>query len=257
MDAVPHINKAAPSIDENEVVVKLRGGKAAGICNIIADLHQLLKAGGEAMIRGLLFLIAVWYPRTIPPGWKRGLVVHIWKGKVDRLKCNNYREITLLSVPGKVLSHLLLVRVRSHLLKYQRPEQSRFKPGMSTTDYILVLLILMERRREFRQGMLAIHVDLKIHCIARHSGWGGGGVSSFLPVHTGVRQGCVLAPSLFNTCLDWVLGRIVDQSHCGASVGNTKITDFFADDAVIFAESLEVLVLVLETLYEKTKLLGF
>ena len=25
--------------------------------------------------------------------------------------------------------------------------------------------------------------------------------------------------------MDWVLGRVVDQSHCGASVGNTKITD--------------------------------
>ena len=53
----------------------------------------------------------------------------------------------------------------------------------------------------------------------------GGGVSSFLPVNTGVRQGCVLAPSLFYTCMDWVLGRVVEQIHCGASVGNTKITD--------------------------------
>ena len=37
--------------------------------------------------------------------------------------------------------------------------------------------------------------------------------------------------------LYWLLGRVVDQRHCGASVGNTKITDLvFADDAVIFAE---------------------
>ena len=58
----------------------------------------------------------------------------------------------------------------------------------------------------------------------------GGGVSSF-PVNTGVRQGCVLAPSLFNTCMDWVLGRVVKQSHCGASVGNTVIIGLvFADD---------------------------
>ena len=52
-----------------------------------------------------------------------------------------------------------------------------------------------------------------------------GGVSSFLPVHTGVRQGCVLAPSLFKTCMDWVLGRVVDQSQCGRSGGTTKIID--------------------------------
>ncbi|KAG0725747.1 hypothetical protein GWK47_037994 [Chionoecetes opilio] len=50
---------------------------------------------------------------------------------------------------------------------------------------------------------------------------------------------------------------VVDQSDCGASVGNTKITDLvFADDAVIFAESLEVLVMALEVLHEEAKPLG-
>ena len=79
-------------------------------------------------------------------------------------------------------------------------------------------------------------------------------MSSFFPVNTGVRQSCVLAPSLFNTCMDWVLGRVVEQSHCGASVGNTKITDLvFADDTAIFAESLEVLVMALKALYEEVK----
>ncbi|KAG0713167.1 CCR4-NOT transcription complex subunit 11 [Chionoecetes opilio] len=85
----------------------------------------------------------------------------------------------------------------------------------------------------------------------------GAGVSSFFPVNTGVRQGCVLAPSLFNACMDWVLDKVVDQSDCGASVGNTKITDLvFAYDAVIFAESLEVLVMALEALHEEAKPLG-
>ena len=70
----------------------------------------------------------------------------------------------------------------------------------------------------------------------------GGGVSSFFPVYT---------------CMDWVLGRVVDQKHCAASVGNTKITDLgFADDAVIFTESLEVLVMALEALHEEAKPLG-
>ena len=53
----------------------------------------------------------------------------------------------------------------------------------------------------------------------------------------------LVAPSLFNTCMDWVLlGRVVEQSHCGASVGNTKITRLvFADDdaAAILAESMK------------------
>ena len=79
------------------------------------------------------------------------------------------------------------------------------------------------------------------------------GVSSFVLVHAGVKQGCVLAPSFFNASMDWVLGRVVDQSHCGASVGNIKITDFvFANDAMIFAESLEVLMMALEALHFRT-----
>ena len=62
---------------------------AAGICNISAEL---LKAGGEAMIRGLhAVLTAVWHSgNTLPPDWKKGLVVPIWKGKGDRQDCSNY-----------------------------------------------------------------------------------------------------------------------------------------------------------------------
>ena len=44
----------------------------------------------------------------------------------------------------------------------------------------------------------------------------GGGVSRFFPVNTSVRQVWVLAPSLFNTCMDCVLDRVVEQSHWGA-----------------------------------------
>ena len=81
-------------------------------------------------------------------------------------------------------------------------------------------------------------------------------MSSFFPVHTGVKHGCLLAPSLFNTSMDWVMGRVMSQSHCGASFSNTKITDVvFVDDAVIFAESLEVLVMA-RTLHEEAKPLG-
>ena len=84
-----------------------------------------------------------------------------------------------------------------------------------------------------------------------------GCVSRFFHVYSGVRQGYVLAPSLFNTCKYWVLGRVVDQSHCGVSVGNTKITHLvFVDDAVIFTESLEPLMMALEALHEEANTSG-
>ena len=108
----------------------------------------MLKAGGKAMIRGLHAVsTAVWHSGTIPPDWKKWLVAPIWKGKGDRQDCNNYHGITLLSVTGKVLAHLLFTWIRTHLLKRLK---SGFTPSKSTTKRILVLCVLVKRRREFR-----------------------------------------------------------------------------------------------------------
>ena len=55
LDADPPIGKIAPSIDDvKKAVTKLRGRKAADIYNISVEL---LKAGGEAMISGLLAVL--------------------------------------------------------------------------------------------------------------------------------------------------------------------------------------------------------
>ena len=71
-------------------------------------------------------LTVVWYSGNIPPHWKKVLAVLLWKKKGYRHDCNNSRGVTLLSVRNKVFAHLLQMRIRSLLLKYQRPEQSGF-----------------------------------------------------------------------------------------------------------------------------------
>ena len=68
---------------------------------------------------------------------------------------------------------------------------------------------------------------------------------------------CVLAPTLFSTCMDWILGRMSERSSRGASFWNVKISDLdFADDAVIFAETLDILLGALEVLNEESEPLG-
>ena len=48
-----------------------------------------------------------------------------------------------------------------------------------------------------------------------------------------------------------------ERSRCGASFGNVKISDLdFADDAVIFAETVDILLGVLEVLNEDSEPLG-
>jgi len=85
----------------------------------------------------------------------------------------------------------------------------------------------------------------------------GDTISNLFPVVTGVCQGCVLASTLFSTCMNWILGRMSERSSCGASFGNVKISDLdFTDDAVIFAETLDILLGALTVLNEEFGLLG-
>ena len=76
------------------------------LVRLISNLEKdadLLKAGGNAALMSLhAVLCSVWNTGIIPTDWKRGLVVPLWKGKGDRQDCNNYRGVTILSVPGKV-----------------------------------------------------------------------------------------------------------------------------------------------------------
>ena len=68
----------------------------------------------------------------------------------------------------------------------------------------------------------------------------GGTISDYSPENTGVRQGCVLAPTHCTSCMDHVLGRMSEMSGCGMSCITSRIIDLdLADDAVIFAETTE------------------
>ena len=63
--------------------------------------------------------------------------------------------------------------------------------------------------------------------------------------------------TLFSACMNWILGRMLEILSCGVSFGRVKISDLnFADDAVIFAETLNILLGALEVLNEELEALG-
>ena len=58
--------------------------------------------------------------------------------------------------------------------------------------------------------------------------------------------------------MDWILGSMSERSSCGASFGNVKISDLdFANDSVIFAESLDFLMGALQALHIESEPLQF
>jgi len=72
-----------------------------------------------------------------------------------------------------------------------------------------------------------------------------------------VRQGCVVAPDLFLTPMDWLLNHTNHGGFLGTAICTEPFTDLdFADDVALLTEVLSVLILALEIMDHKSKLLG-
>ena len=88
-----------------KAVKRLKNGKAGGDDGIVAEL---LKYGWEVVINWLFqVLTEVWREKRVPEEWKKSILVPLHKKK-DRKNCDNYRGISLLSVPGKVFCLVVL-----------------------------------------------------------------------------------------------------------------------------------------------------
>ena len=150
-----------------------------------------------------------------------------YKNKGERSDCNNYRGISLLSIVGKVFAQVILVRLEK-LAEHVYPEsQCGFRAERSTIDMIFSLRQLQEKCRELQMPLYVAFIDLtkafdlvsreglfkilpKIGCPPKlqsllesfHSNMQGtvqfnGSTSEPFNICSGVKQGCVLAPTLF------------------------------------------------------------
>ncbi|KAG6929473.1 hypothetical protein G0U57_005561, partial [Chelydra serpentina] len=154
-------------------------------------------------------------------------IVTLYKDKGDRSDCNNYRGISLLSVVGKVFARVILNRLQKLADRVYPESQCGFRAGRSTTDMVFSLRQLQEKCREQHKPLLLAFIDLtkafdlvnrdglfkilaKIGCPPKllsviqsfHDNMKGtvlydGSSSDAFDIHSGVKQGCVLAPTLF------------------------------------------------------------
>jgi hypothetical protein len=84
-----------PSRLEVEIAIaKLKKYKSPGSDQIPAELIQ---AGGEMLLSAIHKLItSVWNKEEFPDQWKESIIVAVHE-KGDKIDCNNYRGISLLS----------------------------------------------------------------------------------------------------------------------------------------------------------------
>ena len=116
-----------------KTILRLKNGKSPGLDTIIAEM---LKADLEtSTIMFYELFIHIWRHDTIPNDWTKGLIIKLLK-KGDQSDCNNWRGITLLSVPSKILLRVLLNRIDDAIDEILRKEQTRFRSGRGRIHHI-------------------------------------------------------------------------------------------------------------------------
>ena len=140
-----------------EAAVKaLKMGKSAGVDNIPAEFVQ---AEGEDMIDILTTICnKIWKTGEWPTTWTHSLVITLPK-KGNLQLCQNYRTISLINLPSKVM--LKLKRLQPQAEEIIAEEQAGFRAGRSTTEQIFNLRILGEKYLQHQQNLYHVFIDFK------------------------------------------------------------------------------------------------
>ena len=257
------------SLEEIEQAVnKMKNRKAPGIDNITAEA---LKAGGKPMTEMLHKIFnAIWVQEKTPKDWARMLVTPIHK-KGDKLNPGNYRAISLLSIPGKVFSRILLNRMKLKTEEATGESQFGFRPGRGTVDAIFIVRQVIEKAQEHRvplhfnfvdfkaafdtvwrkalwKMMIAIGIDPKIvriieslynetECAVVIDGQ----LTEWFAVKIGLRQGCLLSPTLFNIFLEFVMKKLKSLDSTLKLHDSLSIDIRYADDTTLLSAIFEKL----------------
>ena len=189
----------------------------------------------------------------MPQQLKYAIIMVLHKKK-DRTECGNYRGISLVAHAGKILLKIIARCLSEYCERVGilPEEQSGFRPNRSTTDMMFVIRWLQKLARKKRFPLYVYFIDLTkaydsvdrtllwtvlarfgvpqnmISAIRQfHDGMQARvrldekACSGWFAVEQGLRQGCVLAPLLFNTFF--------------AAVINVASTRFKADKGIMDA----------------------
>ena len=195
---------------------------------------------------------ASWTARKLPAAWKRALIVPIPKPGGA-----GHRPISLLHCAGKIMERMVAARLR--WVTPSVPQMYGFVPGRSTSDAIAqVVADISGRRRLNNKGkVVAVFLDLdkaferaaplpvldslrRLGVRGAMLGWIGdylssrsarvrvqGHLSSLHQVTTGVPQGSVVSPLLFNAVVATIL------TEASPSTGTSVVA--YADDIAVVA----------------------
>ncbi|XP_068719643.1 uncharacterized protein [Montipora capricornis] len=131
----------------SKAIKSLKSGKAAGPDGIPPEALKADVQTSTEMIHPLL--MKIWENEQIPVEWKKGYLVKLPK-KGDLSSCNKLAGYMLLSIPCKILTRIILERIKKALDETLREEQAGFRQDRSCTDHIATLRIIIEQSLEWQ-----------------------------------------------------------------------------------------------------------
>ncbi|XP_066482784.1 DBIRD complex subunit ZNF326 isoform X2 [Tiliqua scincoides] len=276
-----------PTLEELNVALdSLASGKAPEKDSIPAEVLKCCKEIIATELHEILCLC--WREGGVPQDMKDANIVTLYKNKGDAGDCSDCPDISLLSVVGKLFARVALKRLQVLAESVYPESQCEFQGNTSTTDTVFSLTQLQEKCREQQQSLFIAFIDLtkafdlvsrgglfkilpKIGCPPRllsiirsfHKDMKGtvvfdGSTSDPFDIQSGMKQGCVLVPTLFGIFFAVLLkhafgtategvylrtrsdGKLFNLSRLRAKskVQLKCLSDFlFADDAAVTAHS--------------------
>ena len=156
---------------------------------------------------------------------------------------------------------VLLNRLKPQAEEIIKEEQAGFRAGRTTTEQIFNLRIICEKYLQHQQSLYHVFLDIKkafnrvwhaalwetmrlcnindnlirtIECLynkASSAVYHDNNIGEWFRITNGVRQGCLLSPTLFNIFLEIIMADALEDLDGTVSIGGRTITNLcFADD---------------------------
>ena len=262
------LNEAIKEVEVCNAIQKLKTGKSCGLDDISAEM---LKAGSTDVIIYLTKLFNLLFDQGIyPKDWAKAIIVPIHK-KGDTNQVNNYRGVSLLSVISKCFSSILNTRLYNWLETNGKisENQAGFRKNYSTIDQIFSLHSIVQKCMckkgtklyvafvDFKKAFDSVRHDKMLECLKNNGVKGkffaslrsmydcllscvrsNAEYSEFFQCPIGVRQGCILSPTLFSLFINQLSDHLENNGRHGISLMPDILELFillFADDVALLS----------------------